>query len=229
MLLILLYDMDLHPLERKVLEGLKMVGGEGTAADVADIVGIQLIQAERFGYSLSQNGFISMEKIVSHKAELTDMGQYTLKNGLPEERLLKSLANGKAIINDAVKKAGIDQKAAGAALGLLKKNAWISTEKTAKGLELELTSLGKEQVGQPSEFGSALDEIGKGLKVERDLMERLAHRGLIKLGDSHEYILKFTKKFDESLLEGEQAEHQLTHKMLKTGDWKGTNFRKYDV
>lgn len=135
--------MDLHPLEIKVIEGLKKLGGKGSASAVAEAAGIQKLQAERFGYSLSQKGLAILEKKVVETPKLTDLGRKYLSEGLPEGKILSALKKGPQNIMELADSTGLDKKEIEACFGILKKNGWAVIKKTEIGLELELTEIGK--------------------------------------------------------------------------------------
>ncbi len=223
--------MDLHPLERKVLEGLKKIGKEASAEKVAEKAGIEKIQAERFGYSLSQKGLVELKKKEEQAVKLTELGNKNLEEGLPEEKVLGILKKkaGEALLPEIAKETDLNQNEIGASLGILKRNAFISTENTKNGLKLKLTGLGKKKAGTKSDLSSALKKIKKGKKIDQKLLNILEKRGMAEVSESAEYFLKAKGNLKKALKKGKGKAHQLTHKMLKTGSWKDTEFRTYDL
>jgi len=218
--------MDLHPLERKVLEGLKKLNGKGTAEQVAEAGGVEKIQAERFGYSLSQKGIVGLEKKEVQVIGLTELGKKYLKNGLPEKKLLKTLGSDKKSISDISKAAGLEQKEVSAIMGVLRKNAWVSAIPGEKGVELSLTGLGKEAANQELPTEKAILLVSKNEKIDEELLNELKRRGLVTVEKKSHYEL--TLKSEVKIGTG-KTEQLLTHEMLKTGKWKGVKFRKYDT
>jgi len=218
--------MDLHPLERKVLEGLKKLNGKGTAEQVAEAGGVEKIQAERFGYSLSQKGIVKLEKKESQVTGLTELGKKYLKEGLPEKKLLKTLGSDKKSIPDIAKAANLEQKEVSAIMGVLRKNAWVSAIPGEKGVELSLTGLGKTAANQELPTEKALSGVSKNEKIDEDTLSELKRRGLATVETKSHYEL--TLKGEVKLGTG-KTEQRLTHEMLKTGKWKGVKFRKYDL
>ncbi|MDP7282715.1 MAG: phenylalanine--tRNA ligase subunit alpha [Candidatus Undinarchaeales archaeon] len=214
--------MDLHPLEQKVLEGLKKLNGSGTAEEVAKAGDVEKIQAERFGYSLSQKGIVDLQKKENEVIELTELGKKYLKDGLPEKKLLKKLGSDKKTVPELAETAGLEPREVSAILGILRKNAFVSV---LDG-KVSLTGLGKDAIGKELPAEKALVSVSNSEKVEDALLQTLKKRGLVNISIKAHYEL--TLKNDVKVTGGKTA-HQLTHEMLKTGKWKGKTFRKYDL
>ncbi|MFH1450673.1 MAG: phenylalanine--tRNA ligase subunit alpha [archaeon] len=219
--------MDLHPLERKVLEGLKKLNGKGTAEQVAEAGEVEKIQAERFGYSLSQKGIVKLEKKEGTTISLTDLGKQYHNEGVPERKLMQALESGNKSIPVLAKDTGLGQKEISGIMGMLRKNSWVGTIPTDKGMELNLTVLGKEAIGDKLPVEKSLSSVASNQKVDDSILKELKRRGLITIETKAHYELELLD--DVQLDAGAKTEQQLTHEMLKTGSWKGVTFRKYDV
>ncbi len=222
--------MDLHPLEIKVIAGLKKLGGKGSASAVAEAAGIEKIQAERFGYSLSQKGLAILEKKTSEKTKLTVLGKSYLEKGLPEKRILFALKDGPKTLLDLTETTGLTKQEIEACVGILKKNALASIKKAEAGLELEITEIGKIEARGKGDLEEALENVEEGLEANPDILQSFKKRGIVEVGTHSEYKIELKEGAAE--LGGSGAEdvvHQLTHEMLKTGSWKGKKLRGYDL
>ncbi len=222
--------MDLHPLEIKVIEGLKKLGGKGSASAVAEAAGIEKIQAERFGYSLSQKGLIVLEKKVSEKPKLTELGKKYLKEGLPEKKIIFAVKRGHKTLNELIEATGLTQQEIEACFGILKKSGWAVIRKGDLGIELEATEIGKLEGGGKLELEKALEDIEAGEFIQEEIIQNLKKRGLVEIGTHYEY--KMELKEGAAGLMGSGAEeivHQLTHEMIKSGSWKEKKLRGYDL
>jgi phenylalanyl-tRNA synthetase alpha chain len=172
--------------------------------------------------------------------KLTEEGKEYLKNGLPEKQLLKFLGDGKPMA-EVVKfpKSLI-------AVGWAKKNGWITIEAgTAKP-----TENGHKALNEKNEAERSLEGIEKGEIVEGEIIKTLMNRNLIEeskemqaapVQEAHHLSLWqrilsiFSSRKNEStsmakptlFSSGDIA--QLTPEMIKTGEWKNRNFRKYNV
>ena len=220
--------MDLHPLEVKVIKGLEKVGGSASAQEVAKAAGIEKIQAERFGYSLSQKDLVTLEKSSEMVVTLTPLGEECLEEGLPEKKALLALKQKKGPLADVMERAAVPMNAISAVIGILKKNAYISAMPSDKGLELEITTLGEELLvkGIPAE--AALKCLAEGKDVNDAQLAELKNRGFVKVDAKPSYTLTLKAGAKKLKKQGETA-HQLTHTMLKTGTWRDKKLRGYDL
>ncbi|HIK00870.1 TPA: phenylalanine--tRNA ligase subunit alpha [archaeon] len=221
--------MDLHPLEIKVIEGLKKLGGKGSASVVAETAGIEKIQAERFGYSLSQKGLVVLEKKVTEKPKLTEFGKKYLKEGLPEKKIASVLKSGPQTLNELIETTGLSQQEIEACFGILKKNGWAVIRKGDLGIELELTEIGKLESKEKSDLENALEEINTGGFVQGEIVEPLKKRGVVEVGSHYEYKMELKEGAKIEATETGDVVHQLTHEMIKTGAWKEKKLRGYDL
>ena len=221
--------MDLHPLERKVLEGLKKLKGMGTADEVAAAAGIEKIQAERFGYSLSQKRFAKLGKKVIGHGKLTPLGEQYMKKGLPEKRALKFIGTKKLTMSEFGHAMILDRKEMSATLGIMKQNAWLAVIPGDKGPVLQTTVLGQKIVKEKTPVEIALEKIAKGQPTGEQDVKTLVRRGLATVDTRTVYTLEILPEGEKALGKKETASHQLTHDMLVSGGWRGTKFRKYDL
>src|SRR3989344_5523084 len=182
--------MDLHPLEIKVIEGLKKLGGKGTASAIAEAAGIEKNQAERFAYSLSQKNLAILEKRVKEKPKLTELGKKYLGEGLPEKRILKELRENSQSLDRLVEKTGLDRKEAEACIGILKKNGWAVIRKGDRGLELEITEIGKIEANSKKDFQAELQNIADSGYVDENVLNQLKKRGLVEVASHADFTVE---------------------------------------
>lgn len=146
--------------------------------------------------------------IVMKKYELTEEGRDYLKKGLPEKQLLDILKKQplKSMPFDDAKKS-VDNFFI--ALQWALKNKWAKSF----GKDLVLGTYPKEIPEQ-----AALEKIDKGEEVDKELIEKLLQRKLIRK--------VVTSEADK--LVGKEITN-LTPQLLKSGLWKQVKFKKYDV
>ncbi|MBI2084755.1 MAG: phenylalanine--tRNA ligase subunit alpha [Candidatus Aenigmarchaeota archaeon] len=142
------------------------------------------------------------------KYELTEEGRDYLKKGLPEKQLLDILKKQplKSMPFDDAKKS-VDNFFI--ALQWALKNKWAKSF----GKDLVLGTYPKEIPEQ-----AALEKIDKGEEVDKELIEKLLQRKLIRK--------VVTSEADK--LVGKEITN-LTPQLLKSGLWKQVKFKKYDV
>ncbi|HIK02680.1 TPA: phenylalanine--tRNA ligase subunit alpha [archaeon] len=221
--------MDLHPLEIKVIEGLKKLGGKGSAGAIAEAAGIEKPQAERFAYSLSQKGLAVLEKRTHQTPKLTKLGEQYKKEGMPEKKILKELLDGEQTLERLIGKTGLDRKEAEACIGILKKNGWAAIRKGDKGLELEITEIGKIEANSKKDFQTELQNIADSGYVDENVLNQLRKRGLVEVASHADFTVELKEEASSAITEAQDVIHNLTHEIIKSGEWKTKKLRGYDV
>jgi phenylalanyl-tRNA synthetase alpha chain len=161
--------------------------------------------------------------------KLTEEGKDYLKDGLPEKQLLIFLENEKPLDEVAkLIKSPI-------AIGWARKNKWIAIENGV----VRLTEEGKKVLKEKIPEEKALEEVEKKGETEQEMIKVLLSRKLIeetkevievKKPSLWQRILSIFHRKSETkhVLKSEEIA-QLTPEIIKTGDWKNKNFRRYDV
>lgn len=156
---------------------------------------------------------------------LTEEGKEYLQKGLPEKKLLQLLKDGrKNIVGIVLPKKDI-------AIGWAKKNNWISI----KYGFLELTENGRKALNEKLELEKALASIEKTGSCDKKFVKTLEGRKLVqeakeKPNEEKEKLVDKIKVIFWQRKEKHLKEvAQLTPDIIKTGRWKKTPFRKYDV
>jgi len=220
---------SLHDLEKKVLLVLKDFG-KATSDVVAEKAEISFDAVNKAVEMLKEKKLIEVEDMAKELFKTTALGMKYTATGLPEHRFLKAAP---ANISDLKKKAGLDDNEFNVSFGLCKKNNLVDISAG----KISITNAGKaylKQLEQQEELLSALkeklytDEISHELVgfiiplKERNLIEHYDEKiKEIQLTDAGKKILphiKFEKRIDT-----------LTPEIIKSGEWKKTPFRSYDL
>jgi phenylalanyl-tRNA synthetase alpha chain len=109
------------------------------------------------------------------------------------------------------------------AIAWAKKKGWIEFS----GNKIKLTKSGEDALKKKTEIEKALTE---GLFSE-NVLDELKKRGLVEIKEHYRKIFVLTEKGKDILpfiKIGEEIE-QLTTDMIKSGSWKGKEFRPYDI
>lgn len=141
--------------------------------------------------------------------ELTEEGKKYLREGLPEERLLKLLEKRGSIQMKEIKE---EIEESSIAVNWALKKDWIEIDE------------GEMRPKEPPEEFSLKDVLGKvstGGDVSEDDLEILIERNLV------EEIKENVVKKARTQLEEEVAE--LTPELIKTGLWREADLKKYDI
>lgn len=221
--------MDLHPLELKVIEGLKKLGGKGTAPAVAEAAGIEKTQAERFGYSLSQKNLLVLEKKEHETRSITGQGKEYLEKGFPEIRMLKEANGGITRIEEIQKKCELTSEEVSASIGILNNNGYARISTEDDGPHLTPTELGKNLLREKYDLSEKLKIVSEGGEIEKPFLSNFRRRKLIEISTHAEYVLELKEGAEAVSKESKNVIHQLTHEMIKTGSWKNKKMRGYDM
>lgn len=176
---------ELSSIERQALQALGNLG-TGSVDAVSDKGRLNIDSARRALAWLVEKGLVEMSEEKKNNAVLTSEGRNVLERGLPELRMLKVLEGlkGRGWLEEIGREAGLEGKELNVALGIAKKNAWVTIFKE-KGIELELTGLEKDALKggyAQQEVLSKVGEVGfEGLdKDEKKALGELTSRGLVE-------------------------------------------------
>ncbi len=222
----------LHPLERAVVKYLK----ENISLDeLVKLTKLKEVEVMRAIQWLENKGVLKIKLEMKEVVELDKNGEYYLKGGLPERRLLKQLVSENELTLDKVK---LPKGEINAAVGLLKKRAAVEFRKEKDSVKLVLTENGKRLAEQPSLEEQFLKELPlemKSLKPEqkfaydelrkrKDLIKtRLVKIRTVSLTEKGRILLE-----NKDLVRADYVE-KVTPGLLKNGAWKNKKFRAYDV
>ncbi len=220
---------SLSPIEQKILPYLE-------GKNIQEIIEKSMLDRVSVLRALE---FLSSKKIIILKISKKKIiepgtnGIYYKTKGLPERQLIILLEKGNLNLEEAQKQSHLSKNEFKAALGALKKKAQIEIkngtliltgnkeELTKKSLEEQfLEKLPKELDALEPEEQFAL----KNLKQRKDIIQieeqQIINFNLTELGKE---IVKQDISKSKDLVEA------LTPQMIKSGNWKGKKFRRYDV
>jgi len=220
---------SLSPIEQKIVPYLEEedieVLIEGSGLDK-----VSVLRALEF---LSSKGIVELSINKKRIVDLGDSGVYYRRKGLPERQLIYALEKESLDIRLGVKKTALSENEFKAALGALKKKALVEIKDgkiilTAGSGEIAKKSL-EEQFLEilPIEFEKITPEqmfAFNNLKERKDIIqvydEQIIEFSVTELG-------KKIVSADLSILK--DSIEELTPAMIKSGNWKGKKFRRYNV
>ncbi len=219
--------MELHPRSRQLLK--KMAEKEGKV-EISNIEGeMGITNVIRPAQWLEEEGLVEIHKQSKRYFSITDRGSEVLSEGLPEKKLLEELKDGDKALNELRS----DFEAFNVAMGQCKKNGWLEIEDSDSGKELSLTEKGGKKLEEGFELEKVLKDIDEGKVPEnKEAVERLLDRGLVGEEEKVSQQLEITKKGREEAEDiGDVSDeiNQLSPGLIRDGNWKGKNFRGYDV
>ncbi|MDO8625020.1 MAG: phenylalanine--tRNA ligase subunit alpha [Candidatus Diapherotrites archaeon] len=175
---------ELSDIERKTLAALTDTKPHALD-EIADDSGLPLDSVRRAVAWLSEKKLIQTRTNSTTKWRLSAAGNSSLSNGLPEKLFIEALQSlgGKANLEQVYQKSQLNRPEFNAAMGLAKKNAWISIQKKGEQLALELTGLEKDLLNGKYGLEQFLHQLKKNAQTEHIdlvLMGVLKKRGLVE-------------------------------------------------
>ncbi|MCX8205754.1 MAG: phenylalanine--tRNA ligase subunit alpha [Candidatus Micrarchaeota archaeon] len=232
---------SLHPLERKVLPHI----GSDFKAILAK-AGVSEAEALTAISMLSERGLAQCERGERKYYILTPRGEQYLKIGLPEHRLLAELAHGEKRMSEL----SLPREEVAPTLGVLKKRMLITVEKAGNDVIIRVLRRQAQGAGGQAKQGrpagslppeNPLTKYSGGLEASklppelRDEVEELVQRGLVKEYMQKTVSVRLTQLGRQAAdaltaqFSGLDLAEEVTEEMLKSGLWRGKEFRHYDV
>lgn len=201
----------LSKIEAEVLRHVE-VGRVYSLDELSNIVGMSRDAVMKAVFLLQEKGYAEISEIKKTRYILTEEGKRYLRDGFPEEKLIKMLSQTDRI--DELKSMLGDEFQI--AVGWLRKNNVLEIRE------------GKIRLKYEPEFveRTALKKIERGEPVEEKLVQILQKRKLVEKVEEKSLLIKFNKKAEFDLKE---AIADLTPETIISGSWKGREFVKYDI
>jgi phenylalanyl-tRNA synthetase alpha chain len=220
----------LHENERKVLLELKD-RGTATTEELSQLTGLSRDALEKASDWAETKGVVAFKEQVSLFFELTDEGREYTRDGLPEHNLRTLLVHGPLEIS----KLKETFKGLNIALAWIRRNNWASIN---RGM-IELTDAGTDIGDTPAQkvlqkFTRDTPVAGTELDGAEDVLEQLQRRKLVERTESVVRFVEITDFGKEVIpyLESTKSVQiitQLTPELLHSGEWKDSQFQRYDV
>ncbi|MFH0875812.1 MAG: phenylalanine--tRNA ligase subunit alpha [archaeon] len=226
----------LTAIERKVLLNILVKTPFKEIMSKTSLLDIEVMRGLQW---LTNKGLAALDEDSYDVVELDSNGLAYSKNGLPEKRFMLALADAKPLTLEQLKeKASLDQNEVTVCLGLLRQKGAIDIKKDDKGMHISITFSGKTIAAKDSLEEKFLK--GKFPKKVNDLQaeevyavnEFKKRKNIIKVSTEKLVYATLTdegKKIRDTASFNNETVEKLTPLMLKTGDWKGKDFRKFDV
>ena len=227
---------ELHIYEKKFLKALDEKR-DSHPSDIAEVADMDIKSVMSAAGSLASKDIIEVSKEIEKTYSLTDDGIDYAEHGLPERRILNTLADKKEIpMNELADETGLDKQEANIALGWLRRKDWAEIEKGV----INITDQGMKFVSKYDSDEQVLDYLkdnAEGVKLfTDDLIEGfnklLGRKNILNVEKETSHSFKLLPLGEEILKVGftitEQAT-QLTHEQLKDNKWKELEYRPYDI
>ncbi len=216
------------PGERELLEALvgAGLGGGGwrlSTDELAERIGWDRSRVEALVRLLAERGVFRLSEETVLECRLTGEGEESLREGLPEERLVRLLeeAGGELSVREAAARLG---RLWGPAVGNASRRGWVRVE----GGVVRLLAPGARAV----EERRLLEEVARSGRVPRGmegLARELARRRQLVCVEKRVTIVEPVVAPREALERAVVEVGALTHELVKSGEWRRVRLRRYNV
>jgi len=214
-----LSDSEYMLLEKMDSRGIK----KASLDEMAERLGLDKSTVASLIQLLQEKGVVRVDEKRSRKYVVTEKGRKALEEGLPEERLIKLVGDGVTGLDEIKNRLGPES---GVAIGMARKNGWITISRGQVELNVPL----EEALRVAGEKRKILREIaGGGSPPSSPYLKELIKRGLVKEEEEVEKIVTVLRPLQQVLEEARVEKGRLTHRDLKTGEWRRVKLRAYDV
>ncbi|MFB0560419.1 MAG: phenylalanine--tRNA ligase subunit alpha [Candidatus Lokiarchaeia archaeon] len=227
----------LREIEIRILKALNKNKAEMKISDLERETGLDHVAIIRTSAWLSEKGLVKQKETQKVYAELLKEGHEYSEKGLPERSLLNTLVKlgGSATLSQLSKKTSLSDKDLNIALGWIRRKNWAKFKKQDDETLLQVKET--PPLGQDEELLKVLSEKG-GVEVSqlpnetRKILDSLQKRNLINLRQETIRSLILTEEGTKLIQTGVSVAEEvsnLTPDLIKSGRWRDTVFRKYDV
>jgi phenylalanyl-tRNA synthetase alpha chain len=223
----------LHVYERKVLPALKEIS---SFEKIAEKTGLQKVEVMRALQWLQNKKIVRINKKLKEQIALDENGVKYQENGLPEKTFLEAVKD-EATLEEIKNRANLSTEEMSICLGLLRSKKAINTIKEQE-LKIKITEHGKEILKKGFEeenflnkkfpiYASDLSNDEKQAYESLKKRKKILKINIVKIIDATPTELG--KKIISKGISERAVIDRLTPSIIKSGDWKSKEIRKYDV
>lgn len=227
----------LREIELRILNSLNKSKTEMTIRELEKDTGLDHVAIIRASAWLSEKGLVEQKETKEVYAKLLSEGYEYVEQGLPERKLLSTIVKlgGSATLSQLSKETGLSEKDLNIALGWIRKKGWANFRKRDGENFLHVKE--SPPLGNDEELLNVLKDKGEvGFSQLSDEMRKtldsLQKRELINVRQETIRSLILTepgKKLIQSGVSVTEEVSNLTSELIKSGKWRDTVLRKYDV
>ncbi len=194
-----------------------------------DDLGVDKSRAAAWANLLREKGLVDVRETKRRYVILSDRARRHLKEGLPEEKLIRALnrMGGRAKLSDL--RGSLPEEELNVALGEGRRKGIIRLERSDEGTYAIL--IGKEVPER-----AILERISSSpvpeSEMDPSILRDLKRRGLVELVERTEVELELTdlgRKAAEGSIKVVEEVGKLTRDLILTGEWKRRRLKAYDV
>ncbi len=227
---------ELRGQEQQILEVLEKLHGKAPVEQLMYEANLSDAAVMRAALTLQEKNLVIIHAEMETIVKLTAEGESYAEHGLPERRLTNAVLalNGKATLNEAAAKAGLEKQFIQIALGWTQRKKWLVYDSKTNILS---SAFSPEDGTDEKLLISLLNStetltINKLTDEERNAVQTLKKRNLLTTADKTTRILQLTPNGKTTLQTAtKQAEEvtQLTPELIITGKWQTTKLTPYNI
>ena len=232
---------ELRAQEQRLLSALEQLGGRASVEQLVDACGFPDAAVMRNALTLQEKSFITIHAQCQNIIKLTAEGQDYAMNGLPERKLILTVAQlgGSTDLQTAAKQAGLEPQFIQIALGWAIRKKWAIF--TSENNIIRITEQLLHQTVVPEGCDETLlkhlnkkkqaaqEDLSPDLK---EAVDQLKKRKLLTVEPKTKRVLKITAEGKKAKAEAKTAPQevtQLTPELIITGKWHTTKLQKYNI
>jgi phenylalanyl-tRNA synthetase alpha chain len=213
--------------EKIILKVLGNLKGESNPEEIANISMLPEVAVMRTLLYLSSKNLVTVDEKGVSSLILSKEGKTSIEKGLIEKIFVKGIKD-KIPLNEIE----LSEEERNIAIGMARRNGWISIEKLNGSLCFSLTDKGINALNQKTPEENALEDIFNNKKVNDNLVNILIKRKLVekKIDTVRKVCLTELGKSEISKgIEITEEVSELTPEMLKNQNWRDITLKKFDV
>ena len=213
--------------EKIILGVLNDLNGESNPEEISKISKLPEVAVMRTLLYLSSKNLVLVDEKGVSNFILTNEGKTSISKGLIEKIFIKAILD-----NLPLNKIELSEEERNIAIGIARRNGWISIQKIDNSLSFSLTDKGIKALNENSPEEIALEDISKKKKVNDNLLNILVKRKLVekKLDTVRKvYLTELGKEEVSKGLEITEEISELTPEMIKNQNWRNISLKRFDV
>jgi phenylalanyl-tRNA synthetase alpha chain len=224
----------LREYEHKALSAIKSLEGRATVDQLTAETGLSNAAVMRAVLALQEKKLVCTQEKKQLVARLSEEGKTYAKSGLPERRVIDTLRklNGKGLLGEVVRKAGLEQQLVPIALGWVQRKRWAKLDSKTKILEMQESAEGSDEkllrlLGQKET--ASVDELSEELQ---EAVQILRGRKLVDVEEKTRRIVELTgegQKIARKDVRVAAEVTQLTPELIISGKWQTVKLQEYNI
>jgi phenylalanyl-tRNA synthetase alpha chain len=227
---------ELRAQEQQMLVVLERLHGKASVEQLSHKAKFSDAAVMRAALTLQEKDLVTIHAEMETVIKLTVEGETHAKHGLPERRLAKAVMTlgGKATLDEAAAKAGLEKQFIQIALGWTQRKKWLTYDSKTNTLSsaFEPAEDTDEQLLKRLTDEKEKLTIDKLTDKEKATVQTLKKRQLLTTADKTKRILQLTPKGKATLQTATQKTEevtQLTPELITTGKWQTTKLTPYNI